>query len=224
MRIRSPDRLLSFPSIFPLGMVPPKNLDERNSLFPHDSVLTIQNSLSRMRELVVKYKAEKVCYEEMVKIPLVSLKVLEDESFRMCIDYRLLSKIDLYSGCHQIRVHVEEILKIAFRMRYRHFELTVMLFGLTNTPAVFMELISRVEIGESKMIGLELEQETTKVFVIKERLKEAKVHLEEIKVDKTLCFVEEHVEINDREVKSLKRSRIPIVKSTGTQSEVMRIS
>nr|GEW64657.1 putative reverse transcriptase domain, ribonuclease H-like domain, aspartic peptidase domain protein [Tanacetum cinerariifolium] len=183
----------------------------------------------RMRELVVKYKAEKVCYEEMVKIPLVSLKVLEDESFRICIDYRELSKIDLYSGCHQMRVHKDEILKIAFRMRFRHFELTVMLFGLTNTPAVFMELISRsersfrtlenmfracvrnlvvvriltfreVEIEESKMIGLELKQETTKVFVIKERLKEAKVHLEEIKVDKTLCFIEEPVEIIDREV------------------------
>ncbi|GJS10505.1 putative reverse transcriptase domain-containing protein [Tanacetum coccineum] len=38
------------------------------------------------------------------------------------------------------------------------------------------------------------------------------VHLEEIKVDKTLRFVEEPVEIIDREVKSLKRSRIPIVK------------
>ncbi|GJT95953.1 hypothetical protein Tco_1091471 [Tanacetum coccineum] len=50
------------------------------------------------------------------------------------------------------------------------------------------------------------------------------VHLEEIKVDKTLCFVEEPVEIIDREVESLKRSRIPIVKSIGTRSEVMRIS
>ncbi|GKA50545.1 hypothetical protein Tco_0743618 [Tanacetum coccineum] len=30
-----------------------------------------------MRELVVKYKAEKVCHEEMVKMPLVDLKVLE---------------------------------------------------------------------------------------------------------------------------------------------------
>ncbi|GJT13002.1 putative reverse transcriptase domain-containing protein [Tanacetum coccineum] len=38
------------------------------------------------------------------------------------------------------------------------------------------------------------------------------VHLEEIKVDKTLRFVEEPVEIIDREVKSLKRSRILIVK------------
>ncbi|GJX78742.1 retrovirus-related pol polyprotein from transposon TNT 1-94 [Tanacetum coccineum] len=50
------------------------------------------------------------------------------------------------------------------------------------------------------------------------------VHLEEIKVDKTLRFVEEPVEIIDREVKSLKRSRIPIVKSIGTRSEVIRIS
>ncbi|GJX48393.1 hypothetical protein Tco_0273583 [Tanacetum coccineum] len=50
------------------------------------------------------------------------------------------------------------------------------------------------------------------------------VHLEEIKVDKTLRFVEEPVEIIEREVKSLKRSRIPIVKSIGTRSEVMRIS
>nr|GEY45212.1 hypothetical protein [Tanacetum cinerariifolium] len=45
MRIRSPDRLLSFLSGFPFGMVPPKNLDERNSLVSHDSILTIQNSL-----------------------------------------------------------------------------------------------------------------------------------------------------------------------------------
>ncbi|GJV71171.1 putative reverse transcriptase domain-containing protein, partial [Tanacetum coccineum] len=37
------------------------------------------------------------------------------------------------------------------------------------------------------------------------------VHVEEIKVDKTLRFAEEPVEIIDREVKSLKRSRIPIL-------------
>ncbi|GKB90710.1 putative reverse transcriptase domain-containing protein [Tanacetum coccineum] len=38
------------------------------------------------------------------------------------------------------------------------------------------------------------------------------VSLDEIKVDKTLCFVEEHVKIMDREVKRLKRSRISLVK------------
>nr|GEY79248.1 reverse transcriptase domain-containing protein [Tanacetum cinerariifolium] len=38
------------------------------------------------------------------------------------------------------------------------------------------------------------------------------VPLDEIKIDKTLRFLEEPVEIIDREVKSLKRSKIPIVK------------
>ncbi|GKC21879.1 hypothetical protein Tco_1024029 [Tanacetum coccineum] len=50
------------------------------------------------------------------------------------------------------------------------------------------------------------------------------VHLDEIKVDKTFRFVEEPVGIINCEVKSLKRSRISIVKSIGTRSEVMRIS
>ncbi|GJY89994.1 putative reverse transcriptase domain-containing protein, partial [Tanacetum coccineum] len=49
---------------------------------------------------------------------------------------------------------------------------------------------------------------------LKKCLTDASLHvpLEEIRVDKTLCFVEEPVEIMDREVKKLKRSRISIVK------------
>ncbi|GKG34495.1 hypothetical protein Tco_0437191, partial [Tanacetum coccineum] len=49
---------------------------------------------------------------------------------------------------------------------------------------------------------------------LKKCLADASLHvpLDEIKVDKTLRFVEEHVEIMDREVKSLKRSRILLVK------------
>nr|GEW88864.1 hypothetical protein [Tanacetum cinerariifolium] len=44
--------------------------------------------------------------------------------------------------------------------------------------------------------------------------KDASLHvpLEEIRVDKTLYVIKEPVEIMDREVKKLKRSRIPIVK------------
>nr|GEV58380.1 putative reverse transcriptase domain-containing protein [Tanacetum cinerariifolium] len=80
------------------------------------------------------------------------------------------------------------------------------------------------EVRENRLIGLEMVQETMdKVVLIKERLKAArdrverfgkkeKVAQEEIKVDKTLCFVKESVKIINRKDKSLKHSRIPIVK------------
>ncbi|GJQ94447.1 hypothetical protein Tco_0005586 [Tanacetum coccineum] len=56
--------------------------------------------------------------------------------------------------------------------------------------------------------------DTFHVSNLKKCLADASLHvpLDEIKVDKTLRFVEEPVEIMDREVKSLKRSRILLVK------------
>ncbi|GKD02780.1 putative reverse transcriptase domain-containing protein [Tanacetum coccineum] len=56
--------------------------------------------------------------------------------------------------------------------------------------------------------------DTFHVSNLKKCLANANLHvpLEEIKVDKTLCFVEEPLEIMDCEVKKLKCSRIPIVK------------
>nr|GEZ52331.1 reverse transcriptase domain-containing protein [Tanacetum cinerariifolium] len=61
----------------------------------------------------------------------------KDGSFRMCIDYRELSKLTL-------RVREEDIPKTAFRTRYGHYEFQDMPFGLTNVPAVFMDLMNRV--------------------------------------------------------------------------------
>ncbi|GJS97867.1 hypothetical protein Tco_0819037 [Tanacetum coccineum] len=56
--------------------------------------------------------------------------------------------------------------------------------------------------------------DTFHVSNLKKCLADASLHvpLDKIKVDKTLCFVEEPVEIMDRKVKSLKRSRILFVK------------
>ena len=95
----------------------------------------------------------------------------KDKTFQLCIDYRKLnrvliknkypfpridalfdqlrgarvySKIDFYTGYHQLRVREADNPKMVFRTRYGHFEFIVMPFGLTNASTEFMDLMHRV--------------------------------------------------------------------------------
>ncbi|GKC77174.1 hypothetical protein Tco_1127948, partial [Tanacetum coccineum] len=81
-------------------------------------------------------------------------------------------------------------------------------------PVEILESIGPVAYRLRLLEELSSVHDTFHVSNLKKCLADTNLHmsLNEIKIDKTLHFVEELVEIMDREVKSLKRSRILLVK------------
>jgi hypothetical protein len=56
----------------------------------------------------------------------------------------VFSKIDLRSRYHKLRIKEDDIPKTSFKMRFGHYEFTVLPFGLTNTHGVFMSFMNGV--------------------------------------------------------------------------------
>ncbi|GKA78740.1 hypothetical protein Tco_0785277 [Tanacetum coccineum] len=146
-------RVREFPEVFPEdlpGLPPVRQVEFQIDLIPGATPVArapYRLAPSEMQEL--SNQLQELADQGFIRpstspwgAPVLFVKK-KDGSFRMCSS--VYSKIDLRSGYHQLRVRDEDIPKTAFRTRYGHYEFQVMPFGLTNAPAVFMDLMNRVQ-------------------------------------------------------------------------------
>ncbi|GJX06638.1 putative reverse transcriptase domain-containing protein [Tanacetum coccineum] len=93
-------------------------------------------------------------YRELNKLTIKNRYPLPriDDLFDQLQGSSVYLKIDLRSGYHQLRVRDEDIPKTAFRTRYGHYEFQVMRFGLTNAPAIFMDLMNQQHANHLRII------------------------------------------------------------------------
>jgi hypothetical protein len=104
-------------------------------------VLFVKKKDGMLRLCIDFRKLNKVTVKNKYPLPRI------DDLFDQLRGAQIFSKIDLRYGYHQVRIKEEDINKTTFRMRYGHYEFTVVPFGLSNAPVVFMCLMNGVFIN-----------------------------------------------------------------------------
>ena len=111
----------------------------RNSTSPWGALVLFAKKKDKTLRLCIDYQQlNRVTIKNWYPLPMI------DDLFDQLRGARVYFKIDLHTGYHQLRVREADIPKTMFRMRYEHFEFTVMPFALTNALAAFMDLMHRL--------------------------------------------------------------------------------
>ncbi|GJS81865.1 putative reverse transcriptase domain-containing protein [Tanacetum coccineum] len=135
-------QLVEIDKVFPIPIsdyLPIREIEFRIELIPGATLVAkspYRLAPSKLEELSTtqgtlrKRELNKLTIKNRYPLPRI------DDLFDQLQGSQFFSKIDLRSGYHQLRVHEDDILKTAFRTRYRHFKFIVIPFDPSKIEAV----------------------------------------------------------------------------------------
>jgi hypothetical protein len=101
-------------------------------------IIFLKNKDGMLRLCIDFRQLNKVTIKNKYPLPKI------DDLFDQLKGARIFSKIDFKSSYHQVRINQEDVSKTTFRTRYGNYDFTIVPFGPSNAPIVFMCLMNGV--------------------------------------------------------------------------------